>query len=56
MYGKIIITSHGHAGGADALILLISHTDMMGKNAIVLTRGTGFHFQGIISGVGQCRV
>ena len=52
----IITTSHGHAGGADALIGLSTHANILGDNAIILTSGVGFHFHGIILGVGQCKV
>lgn len=53
---NIIITSHGHAGGADALIGLSDHANIIDRNAIILTSGVGFHFHGIILGVGQCKV
>ncbi len=44
----IIITDHGHAGGADAWIAL--NNTILPKNsiAIILSSGIGFHFHGIL--------
>lgn len=53
---SVIVTEHGHAGGADPWIGLMSHPCAKGQYAIMLASGIGFHFHGLLLEVGQCKV
>ncbi|MCK6263968.1 hypothetical protein KP803_11870 [Vibrio sp. ZSDE26] len=53
---RIILTGHGHAGGADPWIGLMNHPLEQGQHAIMLASGIGFHFHGLLLEIGQCRV
>jgi 3-oxoacyl-[acyl-carrier-protein] synthase III len=45
---QLIVTDHGHAGGADPWIGLHAHPIPIGSSAILLASGIGFAFHGIL--------
>lgn len=45
---QMIVTGHGHAGGADPWIGLQAHAIPIGSSAVLLASGIGFAFHGIL--------